>query len=941
MDELIRVVVDDAPGTAAFNRLASSASSADKAVAGLGATVAKAQSAIQGNTRSVQSNTTASKAGTQQVNASSAAFHQLTQAASTSSSALNQMWNVGKIAIFSHAVHELWSAMASGARTVIERLTEIQQTMSLLSAVDNSALGENFEYILGVADKYGVRISALQDNYAKLSFAAQGTAMNTDAVRRIFEATSTAARVLHLRNSEVNLAFLAIVQMASKGVVSMEELRRQFAERIPGAIPALSRELGVSTAQLLKFIETGNAASDKMLPYLATALERVYGPGLALASTALDAEINRIDNSIRVFFKQVYDADGSTGPAAAIRAINEKLVQPEVAESFARFVNQISGSIEEFIRSLTADEIESAAMTFMKILEGIGTVAMAAGNGVRWLADNMSIVGPILGALAGAKLGASLGGWIGAGIGAVAGGVGGAIAVRSASGELAAAPKSEIGMREEIGRLTKQASDLQAQMDQSLAPLVKAATQRELDKVNARLNPLQDQLGTLLLNRQSPSQDMYGSNLPNLPALGSTNLNQLIGLNGPTAGGRSGTGRASRDAERRTNELRTLLDRLYSAESGLNSSFSKDLQTLEANLNFLGIEKYRDAVETLIKTQKFYTDQVKLEESVSKDLEQARTKEVEVVEQLTSAQMEWRAVQKDPVFQSMSEAQQKRIQKLIEEKGAVEAGTSAILLHRDALKAMNAELAQSAQAIDAMNKSEYDTIRSLQSGTSIARLQANRKIDLLEDRQAAIADFGPGASELLAITEAELSNLRQTLGESGKRMRDEELQEWSQTWKGVSDSFVSAMMNGGEGIAQYLRNMFTQVLAEALFRPMANELASMFVGMPGSGGGGGILGAITSFLSFEGGGRTPSGPRTGGLDGKGGFLAVVHPDETWIDETKPGARSQRGHVTHNNVAIHNTIGDVASQSMVVQAMQTVRAQMHGELRRATQYGGAS
>jgi len=38
--------------------------------------------------------------------------------------------------------------------------------------------------------------------------------------------------------------------------------------------------------------------------------------------------------------------------------------------------------------------------------------------------------------------------------------------------------------------------------------------------------------------------------------------------------------------------------------------------------------------------------------------------------------------------------------------------------------------------------------------------------------------------------------------------------------------------------------------------------------------------------SFEGGGFTGKGARAGGLDGKGGFMAMVHPNETVIDHTK-------------------------------------------------------
>ena len=43
---------------------------------------------------------------------------------------------------------------------------------------------------------------------------------------------------------------------------------------------------------------------------------------------------------------------------------------------------------------------------------------------------------------------------------------------------------------------------------------------------------------------------------------------------------------------------------------------------------------------------------------------------------------------------------------------------------------------------------------------------------------------------------------------------------------------------------------------------------------------------LDNFLSMDGGGFTGSGVRAGGMDGKGGFMAMVHPNETVIDHTK-------------------------------------------------------
>ena len=75
------------------------------------------------------------------------------------------------------------------------------------------------------------------------------------------------------------------------------------------------------------------------------------------------------------------------------------------------------------------------------------------------------------------------------------------------------------------------------------------------------------------------------------------------------------------------------------------------------------------------------------------------------------------------------------------------------------------------------------------------------------------------------------------------------------------------------------------------------------------GGGGGIIGnilggagnliggavsSIGSMLGFAGGGFTGYGSRSGGLDGQGGFLAMLHPQETVIDHVLDSEGTTRG-----------------------------------------------
>jgi len=64
----------------------------------------------------------------------------------------------------------------------------------------------------------------------------------------------------------------------------------------------------------------------------------------------------------------------------------------------------------------------------------------------------------------------------------------------------------------------------------------------------------------------------------------------------------------------------------------------------------------------------------------------------------------------------------------------------------------------------------------------------------------------------------------------------------------------------------------------------------------------GIMAVSAIMKSFDGGGFTGTGTRSGGVDGKGGFMAVMHPNETVIDHTKG---QKAGGVVENTI-VNNT-----------------------------------
>lgn len=111
----------------------------------------------------------------------------------------------------------------------------------------------------------------------------------------------------------------------------------------------------------------------------------------------------------------------------------------------------------------------------------------------------------------------------------------------------------------------------------------------------------------------------------------------------------------------------------------------------------------------------------------------------------------------------------------------------------------------------------------------------------------------------------------------------------------MEDSITDSLMNMSQGLGSFkdlATSIFREIAAEMvriqIARPLAqagsNFLASVVGSMFGAPAGGGTAGL--PHATFAGGGFTGSGSRSGGVDNRGGFPAILHPNETVIDHSK-------------------------------------------------------
>jgi phage-related minor tail protein len=110
--------------------------------------------------------------------------------------------------------------------------------------------------------------------------------------------------------------------------------------------------------------------------------------------------------------------------------------------------------------------------------------------------------------------------------------------------------------------------------------------------------------------------------------------------------------------------------------------------------------------------------------------------------------------------------------------------------------------------------------------------------------------------------------------------------------EGVSTSFENGFMSMVDGTTK-VKDAFRMMAADIIKELYRILVVKQITGFISDSIGGMFGGGVTSSprpqarpASFAGGGYTGSGARAGGLDGKGGFMAMMHPRESVIDHTK-------------------------------------------------------
>lgn len=225
---------------------------------------------------------------------------------------------------------------------VVDATQKVEGAQIRLNALfngDKSKAAQEFEFIRREADRLGVDIGVLAEEYTKFAAATKGTNLAGEETRRIFLKIAEAGRVNGLSLEDMQGIFRAVIQIASKGKLQLEELQGQLGDRLPGALQIMADGLGITVAELQKMTKAGEVGSDALSKF-ADNLEERYGSALPEALKQTSAVVGRFGNAVT----EALLSFGKGGFIEGFNALLTKMTALMKSANFQAFAQDVSSA---------------------------------------------------------------------------------------------------------------------------------------------------------------------------------------------------------------------------------------------------------------------------------------------------------------------------------------------------------------------------------------------------------------------------------------------------------------------------------------------------------------------------------------------------------------------------------------------------------------------
>lgn len=215
------------------------------------------------------------------------------------------------------------------------------------------------------------------------------TGLSAERTSEILTTFSKAAALSGASTRQFELALLGLTQVQAKGRLSSEELRRQIAENLPGAISVtkvyeqLAEQLDLTTKEVIKLQEAGGITADQGIQAILDAINETEG-----ISEAFEARLSTLDGQLGVL-KQTFTEVVQIGFKPFVSALAQGFDELRNDEAFADiqkelqdFSNVMGKVVVDAIKELLPI-VPDLVKTFTELAEAVAPLVVDIASIVR------------------------------------------------------------------------------------------------------------------------------------------------------------------------------------------------------------------------------------------------------------------------------------------------------------------------------------------------------------------------------------------------------------------------------------------------------------------------------------------------------------------------------------------------------------------------------
>lgn len=266
-----------------------------------------------------------------------------------------------------------------GGTLLFKSIVDASVSLDGLNRSFNAIAGSSAEgakqvsFLRKEAMRLGQDFPTIANAYKNFFAVGQGAGMATGETQSIFTSVLEASTVLGSSTQSVEGALLAIEQMISKGKVSMEELRRQLGNALPGAMQIAAKAMGTTSAEFEKLLSKGIPSIDFVRKFSKELNKRFSGKALTEPVKSLRAELARLKNAWFFLRADLLDGEAGKAFAEALREITKLLM----SDGFRKALKMISSVLTFIFKNFKLIASTFIVGKFLKLLAATQSLGLA------------------------------------------------------------------------------------------------------------------------------------------------------------------------------------------------------------------------------------------------------------------------------------------------------------------------------------------------------------------------------------------------------------------------------------------------------------------------------------------------------------------------------------------------------------------------------------